>query len=271
MSRCRPPEVVGELRRDVRDGVQVARCCGAPGWEAAARGGYIHSATPVPTKTFGPAIPTSTTMRFPSDSDSCAVVLAVPWCLAVWERQWWAAKAIGLDLAYQLVLYTRVRSAKPGSARQWTVGRPPPRRVAQSSSQLLRRRQRHGPSAGSLAGANPPSPISKLMLDRDVRRRRRQRSGRIVGITRVAKENACVCRDRASRSAGDPHEQARPPQRAGTGPPDCARRGVARVSGSRHLDARSSRDGARLLCRRGYEDPSSGRTDMDRHAIDDPS
>jgi long-chain fatty acid transport protein len=76
------------------------------GWDVAARGGYIHSATPVPTKTFGPAIP---------DADYNALSIGVGFLCRRPGRflglipcggdHAWAAKAIGVDVAYQAVLY----------------------------------------------------------------------------------------------------------------------------------------------------------------------
>jgi long-chain fatty acid transport protein len=76
------------------------------GWDIAARGGYIHSATPVPTKTFGPAIP---------DADYNAFSVGMGFLCRRPGRflglipcggdHAWAAKAIGVDIAYQVVLY----------------------------------------------------------------------------------------------------------------------------------------------------------------------
>jgi long-chain fatty acid transport protein len=80
---------------------------GLPGWEIAARGGYIHSATPVPTKTFGPLVPDSDFNAFSVGLGLlCRApgrLLAVLPCGSERER-WWAPKAVGLDLAYQAVL-----------------------------------------------------------------------------------------------------------------------------------------------------------------------
>jgi long-chain fatty acid transport protein len=78
-----------------------------PGWEVAARAGYFYSSTPVPTKTFGPAIP---------DADFNAFSLGLGFLCRAPARllgllpcgseqgQWWAPKALGIDIAYQLVL-----------------------------------------------------------------------------------------------------------------------------------------------------------------------
>jgi long-chain fatty acid transport protein len=81
---------------------------GLPGWEVAARGGYVRSATPVPSRTFDPTVP---------DSNYNAFSIGMGWLcrrpgsflgvLPCGDEQgrWWLPKAIGLDLAYQAVLY----------------------------------------------------------------------------------------------------------------------------------------------------------------------
>ena len=81
---------------------------GLPGWEIAARGGYIHSATPVPTKTFGAAIPDADYNAF---SIGLGLLCRPPGRLLALlpcgseQGPWWTPKAIGLDLAYQYLLY----------------------------------------------------------------------------------------------------------------------------------------------------------------------
>jgi long-chain fatty acid transport protein len=81
---------------------------GFPGWEVAARAGYIYSATPVPSKTFDPAVP---------DANYNTIALGLGFLCRAPARLLgflpcgtdragsWAPKALGLDLAYQLVLY----------------------------------------------------------------------------------------------------------------------------------------------------------------------
>ena len=81
---------------------------GLPGWEIAARGGYIHSATPVPTKTFGAAIPDADYNAFSIGLGLLCRPLAACWFLLTCGSEqgpWWTPKAIGLDLAYQYLLY----------------------------------------------------------------------------------------------------------------------------------------------------------------------
>ena len=76
-----------------------------PGWEIAARAGYIHSATPVPSNTFGPTIPDA-------DYNAFSVGLGLH-CrpparflrLIPCGGDGWAPKGFGVDLAYQAVLY----------------------------------------------------------------------------------------------------------------------------------------------------------------------
>ncbi len=81
---------------------------GLPGWEIAARGGYIRSLTPVPSKTFGPTIPDADYHAFSVGLGlHCrppARFLAVIPCGSESGRRW-TPNAIGLDLAYQAVLY----------------------------------------------------------------------------------------------------------------------------------------------------------------------
>jgi long-chain fatty acid transport protein len=100
---------------------------GLPGWEIAARGGYIHSATPVPTKTFGPAVPDADYNAF---SIGLGLLCRPPGrllgllpCGSEQER-WWTSKAIGLDLAYQELVYdTRHigNAADPRVNGRWTT------------------------------------------------------------------------------------------------------------------------------------------------------
>jgi len=81
---------------------------GLPGWEIAARGGYIYSATPVPAKTFEPAVPDSNYNAFSLGLGFLCRApgrfLGVLPCGSEKER-WWAPKGLGLDLAYQVILY----------------------------------------------------------------------------------------------------------------------------------------------------------------------
>ena len=79
-----------------------------PGWQIAVRGGYIHSATPVPSTTFGPTIP---------DADYNAFSIGLGFLCRPPGRLFgfiacgsepapmWVPKGFGLDLAYQAVLY----------------------------------------------------------------------------------------------------------------------------------------------------------------------
>jgi long-chain fatty acid transport protein len=78
-----------------------------PGWEIAARAGYFHSATPVPTRTFTPAIPDADLNAFSLGLGllcrAPARLLGLLPCGS--ERgQWWTPKALGIDFAYQLAL-----------------------------------------------------------------------------------------------------------------------------------------------------------------------
>jgi long-chain fatty acid transport protein len=78
------------------------------GWEVAARGGYVRSLTPVPSSTLDPTVP---------DANYNAFSIGVGWLcrgpgsfLGVLpcgdaQGRWWTQKAIGLDLAYQAVVY----------------------------------------------------------------------------------------------------------------------------------------------------------------------
>jgi long-chain fatty acid transport protein len=81
---------------------------GLPGWEIAARGGYIHSATPVPSKTFGAAISDSDYNVF---SIGLGLLCRPPGTFAGVlpcgreEGPRWLPRALGLDLAYQEVVY----------------------------------------------------------------------------------------------------------------------------------------------------------------------
>jgi long-chain fatty acid transport protein len=78
------------------------------GWEIAARGGYFHSATPVPSKTFTAAIPDSDLNAF---SVGLGLLCRPPGRLAGIlpcgrkDGFRWFPAAIGVDLAYQAVLY----------------------------------------------------------------------------------------------------------------------------------------------------------------------
>ncbi len=70
-----------------------------PGWEVAARAGYIHSTTPVPERTFEPVVPDSYYNAFSIGVGflcrSPGSFLGVLPC----------GKGIGVDLAYQAVLH----------------------------------------------------------------------------------------------------------------------------------------------------------------------
>ena len=79
-----------------------------PAWEVALRGGYWHSQTPVPDSSFTPAVP---------DADNHAIsvglgllckgrgrFLGLIECGAT-SGGWWRPTGIGLDLAYQALLY----------------------------------------------------------------------------------------------------------------------------------------------------------------------
>ena len=81
---------------------------GLPGWEIAARGGYIHSATPVPTKTFTAAIPDSDYNAFSVGLGLLcrppARFLAIVPCGSE-PGSSWGPRALALDFAYQAVLY----------------------------------------------------------------------------------------------------------------------------------------------------------------------
>jgi len=79
------------------------------GWEIAARGGYFHSWTPVPSKTFTPAIPDSDVNVF---SVGLGLLCRPPGRFAGIlpcgrnDGSRLLPAAIGLDLAYQAVLYS---------------------------------------------------------------------------------------------------------------------------------------------------------------------
>ena len=78
------------------------------GWDVAARGGYIHSATPVPTRTFPAIVPDADYNAFSVGlgflCQAPGRMLGVLPCGSE-QGQWWAPRAIGLDLAYTAVLY----------------------------------------------------------------------------------------------------------------------------------------------------------------------
>jgi long-chain fatty acid transport protein len=65
-----------------------------PMWEVALRGGYWYSQTPVPDQAFSPAVP---------DSDQHAVSIGLG--LLCKRNGFFAPGALGLDLAYQAILY----------------------------------------------------------------------------------------------------------------------------------------------------------------------
>jgi long-chain fatty acid transport protein len=77
-----------------------------PAWEVALRGGYWHSQSPVPDRSFSPAVP---------DADNNAISVGVGllcknqgrflWLIECGAGGWWRPKGIGLDLAYQALLY----------------------------------------------------------------------------------------------------------------------------------------------------------------------
>jgi len=79
-----------------------------PAWEVALRGGYWHSQTPVPDSSFTPAVP---------DADNHAVSVGLGLLCKEQGRflgliecgstpaGWWRPTGIGLDLAYQALLY----------------------------------------------------------------------------------------------------------------------------------------------------------------------
>lgn len=74
-----------------------------PDWEVAARAGYVYSETPVPESTFEPTVP---------DSDSHSISVGMGFLCGEQGAFFGflpcgilSAKAIGLDLAYQLVLF----------------------------------------------------------------------------------------------------------------------------------------------------------------------
>ncbi len=79
-----------------------------PGWDVALRGGYWNSQTPIPDRTFDPSVP---------DSDNHAISIGVGLLckgsgrfLGLFEcgpsgAGKWRPKAVGIDLAYQALLY----------------------------------------------------------------------------------------------------------------------------------------------------------------------
>jgi len=74
-----------------------------PNWDVALRAGYIRSETPIPSRTFEPAVP---------DSDYNALSAGMGFLchapakfLGILPCDSFGAKAIGLDLAYQVLLY----------------------------------------------------------------------------------------------------------------------------------------------------------------------
>ena len=79
-----------------------------PDWEAALRGGYVRSETPVPEQTLEPAVP---------DSDYNGLSIGIGFLCKGGGRflgfvecrsrrdGWFAARAIGVDVAYQVLLY----------------------------------------------------------------------------------------------------------------------------------------------------------------------
>jgi long-chain fatty acid transport protein len=77
-----------------------------PGWEIAARGGYIHSVTPVPTKTFTPAVPDANHNVYSVGLGLlCRPPGRVLALLPCGSETWWLPNGIGMDLAFQAVRY----------------------------------------------------------------------------------------------------------------------------------------------------------------------
>ncbi len=74
-----------------------------PNWEVALRAGYIRSETPIPSRTFEPAVPDSDYNAF---SAGVGFLCRAPGkFLGILPCHGFGAKAIGLDLAYQVLLY----------------------------------------------------------------------------------------------------------------------------------------------------------------------
>ena len=134
-----------------------------PGWEMSARAGYFHSWTPVPDRTFDPAVPDA-------DYNAFAIGLGllcrgpgrflavIPCPGRVGQRG-----AIALDLAYQIVLFdARQISNNHRSPGERALGDHHPCRCAQFPGELLtpgsaQRSTRRG-AGPSRAAAAPPSP-----------------------------------------------------------------------------------------------------------------
>lgn len=74
-----------------------------PNWDVALRTGYIRSETPIPSRTFEPAVPDSDYNAF---SAGVGFLCRAPGkFLGILPCNSFGAKAIGLDLAYQVLLY----------------------------------------------------------------------------------------------------------------------------------------------------------------------
>jgi long-chain fatty acid transport protein len=74
-----------------------------PNWEVALRAGYIRSETPIPSRTFEPAVPDSDYNAF---SAGVGFLCRAPGkFLGILPCHTFGAKAIGFDLAYQVLLY----------------------------------------------------------------------------------------------------------------------------------------------------------------------
>jgi long-chain fatty acid transport protein len=74
-----------------------------PDWDVAFRAGYIRSETPIPSRTFEPAVPDADYNAF---SAGVGFLCRAPGkLLGIFSCDSLGAKAIGIDLAYQILLY----------------------------------------------------------------------------------------------------------------------------------------------------------------------
>jgi long-chain fatty acid transport protein len=94
-----------------------------PGWEFAARGGVVHSETPIPDETFNPSIPDADFNAYSIGAGfRCSNPGSFFGFFDCGDQSW--GKSFGIDIAYQTVVYrsrTINRSTKPVVNGKWNT------------------------------------------------------------------------------------------------------------------------------------------------------